>query len=165
MVISNCVINLSDDKAATLAEAFRVLRPGGRFGVSDVVTEDAIPDQDLRRRTETRIGCTAGSLTVGEYRTLLLDAGFTGIAITPTADHGDGVHSAIVKAAKPPVAPGFEIRPMRAARGRWRLDHPIRRVPREHGQPGPAPGGRLPRPRHPRTHRPPSRRLARRPHD
>ncbi|MBO4269965.1 arsenite methyltransferase [Microbispora triticiradicis] len=114
VVISNCVINLSDDKAATLAEAFRVLRPGGRFGVSDVVTEDSVPDQDLRRRTETRIGCTAGSLTAGEYRTLLLDAGFTGITVTPTADHGDGVHSAIVKAVKPPVAPGFEIRPMRA---------------------------------------------------
>ncbi|MEO3813978.1 GNAT family N-acetyltransferase [Sphaerisporangium sp. B11E5] len=113
VVISNCVINLSDDKAATLAEAFRVLRPGGRFGVSDVVTEDTAPDEDLRRRTEHRIGCTAGALTVTQYRTLLLDAGFIGVTVTPTADHGDGVHSAIVQATKPLVAPGLEIRPMR----------------------------------------------------
>ncbi|MFC6083914.1 GNAT family N-acetyltransferase [Sphaerisporangium aureirubrum] len=113
VIISNCVINLSDDKPATLAEAFRVLRPGGRFGVSDVVTEDTATDDEPRRRTEDRIGCTAGSLTVTQYRTLLLDAGFTGITITLTAHHGDGVHSAIVQATKPPIAEGLEIRPMR----------------------------------------------------
>ncbi|MFB4294669.1 GNAT family N-acetyltransferase [Nonomuraea sp. ATR24] len=112
VVISNCVINLSDDKAAVLAEAFRVLRPGGRFGVSDVVTTQAL-DEQARQRAEQRIGCAAGSLTVQEYRGLLAAAGFVQIAITLSADHGDGVHSAIVQAVKPAIGPGLEIRPMR----------------------------------------------------
>ncbi|WP_219602262.1 GNAT family N-acetyltransferase [Nonomuraea indica] len=112
VVFSNCVINLSDDKATVLAEAFRVLRPGGRFGVSDVVTTQAL-DEQARQRAEQRIGCAAGSLTVQEYRDLLAAAGFVQIAITLTADHGDGVHSAIVQAVKPAIGPGLEIRPMR----------------------------------------------------
>ncbi|WP_226900353.1 GNAT family N-acetyltransferase [Nonomuraea phyllanthi] len=112
VVISNCVINLSDDKAAVLAEAFRVLRPGGRFGVSDVVTAQAL-DEQARQRAERRIGCAAGSLTVGEYRELLAAAGFVAVTITLTADHGDGVHSALVQAVKPAIGPGLEIRPMR----------------------------------------------------
>ncbi|MEU5864018.1 GNAT family N-acetyltransferase [Nonomuraea sp. NPDC047529] len=112
VVISNCVINLSDDKAAVLAEAFRVLRPGGRFGVSDVVTAQVL-DEQARRRAEQRIGCAAGSLTVQEYRDLLVAAGFVQVAITLSADHGDGVHSAIVQAVKPAIGPGLEIRPMR----------------------------------------------------
>ncbi|MEU1387808.1 MULTISPECIES: GNAT family N-acetyltransferase [unclassified Nonomuraea] len=112
VVVSNCVINLSDDKAAVLAEAFRVLRPGGRFGVSDVVTAHVL-DEQARQRAEQRIGCAAGSLTVQEYRDLLVAAGFVQIAITLTADHGDGVHSAIVQAVKPAIGPGLEIRPMR----------------------------------------------------
>ncbi|MEO3806803.1 arsenite methyltransferase [Nonomuraea sp. B1E8] len=112
VVISNCVINLSGDKAAVLAEAFRVLRPGGRFGVSDVVTSQAL-DEQARQRAEQRIGCAAGSLTVQEYRDLLAAAGFVQIAITLSADHGDGVHSAIVQAIKPAIGPGLEIRPMR----------------------------------------------------
>ncbi|WP_063767862.1 GNAT family N-acetyltransferase [Streptosporangium roseum] len=112
VVISNCVINLSDDKAAALAEAFRVLRPGGRLGVSDVVTDGVI---DPRRRAvaEQRVGCVAGALTVDAYRDLLRKAGFVGIAITLTVDHGDGVHSAIIQAAKPAISPGLVIRPMR----------------------------------------------------
>ncbi|MEV5893698.1 methyltransferase domain-containing protein [Nonomuraea fuscirosea] len=100
VVISNCVINLSDDKAAVLAEAFRVLRPGGRFGVSDVVV-DGDPDPERRRAAEQRIGCVAGALPVAAYRDLLAAAGFAGVRITLTADHGDGVHSAIVQAVKP----------------------------------------------------------------
>ncbi|GAA4923763.1 L-amino acid N-acyltransferase YncA/precorrin-6B methylase 2 [Nonomuraea thailandensis] len=112
VVISNCVINLSDDKAAVLAEAFRVLRPGGRFGVSDVVTAQVLDEQG-RQRAEQRIGCAAGSLSVQEYRDLLVAAGFVQIVITLTADHGDGVHSAIVQAVKPAIGPGLEIRPMR----------------------------------------------------
>ncbi|GAA3621669.1 hypothetical protein GCM10022419_129180 [Nonomuraea rosea] len=120
VVISNCVINLSGDKAAVLAEAFRVLRPGGRFGVSDVVVggvADSVAggaiDPVARAAVEQRIGCVAGALAVAEYRRLLAAAGFTGIRITLTAGHGDGVHSAIVQAIKPAAGPGVEIRPMR----------------------------------------------------
>ncbi|GAA1647504.1 hypothetical protein GCM10009733_050780 [Nonomuraea maheshkhaliensis] len=112
VVISNCVINLSDDKAAVLAEAFRVLRPGGRFGVSDVVV-DGEPDPDRRQAAEQRIGCVAGALPVAAYRELLAAAGFVGVRITPTADHGDGVRSAIVQAVKPAAGDDLEIRPMR----------------------------------------------------
>ncbi|MFI7706710.1 GNAT family N-acetyltransferase [Nonomuraea sp. NPDC049480] len=114
VVISNCVINLSDDKAAALGEAFRVLRPGGRFGVSDVVVDGDI-DPARRRAAEQRIGCVAGALPVSAYSELLAAAGFVGVRITLTADHGDGVHSAIVQAAKPAAGPGLEIRPMREA--------------------------------------------------
>ncbi|MFC7037376.1 GNAT family N-acetyltransferase [Nonomuraea rubra] len=112
VVISNCVINLSSDKAAVLAEAFRVLRPGGRFGVSDVVV-DGEQDPERRAAAERRVGCAAGALPAGEYRGLLAAAGFTGVRVTLTADHGDGVHSAIVQAAKPAAPPEVEIRPMR----------------------------------------------------
>ncbi|GAA4231425.1 L-amino acid N-acyltransferase YncA [Streptosporangium album] len=112
VVISNCVINLSSDKATALAEAFRVLRPGGRLGVSDVVTDGAI-DPQRRAAAEQRVGCVAGSLTVDEYRDLLWKTGFVGTAITLTADHGDGVHSAIVQAVKPAISTGLVIRPMR----------------------------------------------------
>ncbi|WP_371786937.1 GNAT family N-acetyltransferase [Streptosporangium subroseum] len=112
VVISNCVINLSSDKAAVLAEVFRVLRPGGRLGISDVVADGEI-DPQARAAAEQRVGCVAGSLTVGQYRDLLLAAGFVGAAVTLTADHGDGVHSAIVQAVKPAISPGLEIRPMR----------------------------------------------------
>jgi L-amino acid N-acyltransferase YncA len=95
-----------------LAETFRVLRPGGRFGVSDVVTGHVL-DPGLRAAGERRIGCVAGSLTVAEYRQLLRDSGFVAISITLTADHGDAVHSAIIQATKPAISPGVEIRPMR----------------------------------------------------
>ncbi|MFG1680759.1 GNAT family N-acetyltransferase [Nonomuraea sp. NPDC049269] len=114
VVISNCVINLSGDKAAVLAESFRVLRPGGRFGVSDVVVDGSI-DPAARVAAEQRIGCVAGALPVAEYRRLLAAAGFAGVRITLSADHGDGVHSAIVQAVKPASVPGVEIRPMRGS--------------------------------------------------
>ncbi|MGW4471123.1 methyltransferase domain-containing protein [Nonomuraea sp. NPDC004354] len=114
VVISNCVINLSDDKAAVLAEAFRVLRPGGRLGISDMVTESAL-DPTRRAAAEQRVGCVAGSLKVAEYRDLLRTTGFVGTTVTLTADHGDGVRSAIVQAVKPAIGPGLEVRPMREA--------------------------------------------------
>jgi SAM-dependent methyltransferase len=100
VIISNCVINLSADKAGVLAEAFRVLRPGGRLGVSDVIADEGI---DPRQRTEAeqRVGCASGTLTQPEYRDLLAAAGFAGISITRTHDAGGGLHSAIIKAAKP----------------------------------------------------------------
>jgi arsenite methyltransferase len=83
VVISNCVINLSTDKRQALAEAFRVLRPGGRFAVSDVVVRGAMPEA-VRRSVELWIGCVAGALEEGEYRRLLAEVGFTGIEIEPT---------------------------------------------------------------------------------
>jgi arsenite methyltransferase len=83
VVISNCVINLSADKRQALAEAFRVLRPGGRFAVSDVVVRGEMPAA-LRRSVELWIGCVAGALEESEYRRLLAEVGFEGIEIEPT---------------------------------------------------------------------------------
>jgi arsenite methyltransferase len=83
VVISNCVINLSADKDRVLREAFRVLRPGGRFAVSDVVTQGAVPDE-LRRDMLLWVGCIAGALEQEEYRAKLAAAGFEGIGIEPT---------------------------------------------------------------------------------
>lgn len=81
--ISNCVINLSGDKRRVLAEAFRVLKPGGRFAVSDVVVRGAVP-QDVRRSMELWVGCVAGALEEEEFRSLLAENGFTDISIEPT---------------------------------------------------------------------------------
>jgi arsenite methyltransferase len=83
VIISNCVINLSADKPRVLAEAFRVLRPGGRFAVSDVVRRGEIPDA-IARNVELWIGCVAGALEVNEYERLLRSAGFEGVGIEPT---------------------------------------------------------------------------------
>src|SRR6267143_610802 len=83
VIISNCVINLSADKRRVLAEAFRVLQPGGRFAVSDVVCRGAVPDA-VRRSMELWVGCIAGALEEGEYRGLLSKAGFTDISVEPT---------------------------------------------------------------------------------
>src|SRR6266511_1285480 len=83
VIISNCVINLSADKDRVFAEAFRVLRPGGRFAVSDVVVRGEVPDQ-IRRSVELWIGCVAGALEHDEYRARLAKAGFEGIDLEPT---------------------------------------------------------------------------------
>jgi SAM-dependent methyltransferase len=83
VIISNCVINLSADKARVLAEAFRVLKPGGRFAVSDVVVRGDAP-AEVRRSMELWIGCVAGALEELEYRDLLADAGFRRVEIEPT---------------------------------------------------------------------------------
>ena len=83
VVISNCVINLSSDKGRVLAEAFRVLKPGGRFAVSDVVAQGELP-ADLRSHMEAWVGCVAGALEEQEYRRLLADAGFTAIDVEVT---------------------------------------------------------------------------------
>jgi SAM-dependent methyltransferase len=103
VVISNCVINLSGDKPRALAEAFRVLKPGGRLGMSDV-TADEDADPTLVTRAEQQVGCLAGALTQPEYQRLLATAGFSGITITSTSQAADGLHSAIIQAAKPAVA-------------------------------------------------------------
>jgi ubiquinone/menaquinone biosynthesis C-methylase UbiE len=105
VIISNCVINLSADKARVLAEAFRVLRPGGRLGISDVIADEGI---DLRQRAEAEklVGCISGTLIRPQYGALLTAAGFTGISITTTSDAGGGLRSAIIKAAKPAMQDG-----------------------------------------------------------
>lgn len=83
VIISNCVINLSGDKRATLAEAFRVLKPGGRFAISDVVVRGAVPAA-VRRSMELWVGCVAGALEESEFRSLLADVGFIDADIEPT---------------------------------------------------------------------------------
>ncbi len=83
VIISNCVINLSADKGRVLAEAFRVLKPGGRVAVSDVVVRGEIP-AEIRRNMELWAGCVAGALEESEYRAKLAAAGFRGISIEPT---------------------------------------------------------------------------------
>lgn len=83
VVISNCVINLSADKAAVVREVFRVLKPGGRFAVSDIVVRGEIP-AEIRRNVELWAGCVAGALHEMEYQSLLAEAGFEAIGIEPT---------------------------------------------------------------------------------
>ena len=119
VVISNCVINLAADKSKVLREAFRVLQPGGRFAVSDVVADGPVPDA-LRRNMEAWVGCLAGALEIDEYQRLLTDAGFANVSITVTRRYsaaeagldtselpegwqaGDGkLASAFVRATKP----------------------------------------------------------------
>ncbi len=100
VVISNCVINLSTDKPAVFAEAFRVLRPGGRLGVSDIVAEDELT-ADQRAQRGSYVGCIAGALSMREYRDGLAAAGFVDISIAPTHPVAEGMHSAIIRAATP----------------------------------------------------------------
>src|SRR3990172_4420931 len=83
VVISNCIINLSADKDRVLREAFRVLKPGGRFAVSDVVVRGEVPS-DIRRSVELWVGCVAGAMEESEYRRKLAAAGFEAIHIEPT---------------------------------------------------------------------------------
>ena len=83
VIISNCVINLAADKGTVLREAFRVLRPGGRFAVSDVVTLGPVPEA-VRRNVELWMGCVAGALEVAEFERLLTEAGFVDVSFEPT---------------------------------------------------------------------------------
>src|SRR5579885_2318544 len=123
VVISNCVINLAADKSVVLRDAFRVLKPGGRFAVSDVVAEGAVP-AELRRNMEAWVGCLAGALEIETYERLLREAGFEEVSIQITRRYtaaeagldpatlpagweaGDGkLASAFVRARKPEAAP------------------------------------------------------------
>jgi arsenite methyltransferase len=103
VVISNCVINLAADKRAVLSEAARVLRPGGRFAVSDVIAD---PDMDETTRADMQqwTGCVAGALTRAEFQAALTDAGLTEIEISETHRVHNHATSAIIRARKPSTA-------------------------------------------------------------
>jgi arsenite methyltransferase len=100
VVISNCVINLSTDKPAVLAEMFRVLVPGGRIGISDVVAEDRLTPGD-RAAAGSYVGCIAGALSRVEYLAGLAAAGFADASVTFTTEAASSIHSAIIRATKP----------------------------------------------------------------
>jgi arsenite methyltransferase len=100
VVISNCVINLASDKAAVFAEIARVLKPGGRVGVSDVVADDVLT-REQRAERGSYVGCIAGALSFREMRDGLRGVGFTDVEVVPTHEIGHGMHSAIVRATKP----------------------------------------------------------------
>jgi arsenite methyltransferase len=100
VVISNCVINLSTDKPRVFSEMLRVLRPGGRIGISDIVADDAL-EPAQRAERGTTVGCVAGAMSFEEYDAGLRAAGFEDIGITATHESLPGIYSAIVKATKP----------------------------------------------------------------
>ena len=128
VVISNCVINLSTDKARVLTEIARVLKPGGRVGVSDVVAEDRLTPEDRAERGGWA-GCIAGALSVSEYVAGLEAAGLVDAEVTFTHEVADGMHGAIVKARQAPV--GRSRAAPRGGGGRARL---LLRAPRSLAQ-------------------------------
>jgi len=100
VVVSNCVINLAADKAAVFSEIARVLRVGGRMGVSDVVADDSLTPAERAERG-SYAGCIAGALSFDEFRYGLQAAGLTDVVVEPTHAVGDGIYAAIIRATKP----------------------------------------------------------------
>ena len=100
VIISNCVINLSTDKPTVLEEMYRVLRPGGRIGVSDVIAADGL-DETERLERGSDVGCIAGAMTLSEYSSGLMEVGFTDVNIDLTHELAEQIYGANVKANKP----------------------------------------------------------------
>lgn len=110
VVISNCVVNLAADKSAVFAEITRVLRPGGRIGITDIVAEDQLTNEQRAERG-SYTGCIAGALSMSEFRDGLEAAGLGEVEVRPTHEVAEEMHSAIIRASKPV---GRQVRPLQA---------------------------------------------------